>query len=69
MRGLWDLYAGSEYSFDEFYVTLPPMAEPAQALRVRLRLIRWTWKLYDIQLPAEARMRLAHQILSVTGGR
>ncbi len=69
LRSFWELYAGSEYSFDEFYVTLPPAAEPAKAFRVRLRLIRWTWKLHDIQLPAEARTRLAYQILSVTGGR
>lgn len=66
LRDAWNLYAGSEYSFDDFYVTVPPSAEQRAAFRIRLRLIRWTWKLHDIQLPDELRLRLARQLMAAS---
>jgi hypothetical protein len=67
VRGAWDLYANSEYSFDDFYVTIPPSLTEQQAFRIRLRLIRWTWKLHDVQLPDDLRTRLARRVMDTTG--
>lgn len=67
VRGAWDLYANSEYSFDDFYVTVPPSPTEQQAFRIRLRLIRWTWKLHDVQLPDDLRTRLARRVMDTTG--
>jgi hypothetical protein len=66
LRDAWSLYSNSEYSFDDFYVTVPPSQAEAESFRIRLRLIRWTWKLHEIQLPDELRARLARRIMSAT---
>ncbi len=68
-RDAWNLYSNSEYSFDDFYVTVPPSRPEAQSFRIRLRLIRWTWKLHEIQLPDELRARLARRIMTATEGK
>lgn len=61
----WKLYLNSEYSFGHFYVSAPVAAPPKQRFRLQLQLKQWTWKLSDIQLPEELRMRLAQEIVKV----
>ena len=60
---LWQLYAGSEYRFNDFYVFLPPDVPAAQRFRLQLRLTQWTWKLNDVQLPADLRVQLAQELI------
>ena len=59
----WKLYAGSEYRFSDFYVFLPPDVPTAQRFRLQLRLTQWTWKLIDVQLPADLRVQLAQELI------
>ena len=64
--GLWELYAGSEYRLDEFYVTVPPRAAKSHAFRLRLKLLQWRWKLYGVELPQDVRTMLAQQMINAT---
>ena len=65
---IWRLYANSEYSLDNFYVSVPVAVPPLQRFRLRLRLTQWTWKLYEVQLPDELRLRLANELIK-SGGK
>jgi Protein of unknown function (DUF2939) len=65
---VWRLYANSEYSLDDFYVSVPVAVPPPQRFRLRLRLTRWTWKLFEAQLPDELRLRLANELIK-SGGK
>lgn len=69
LANFWDLYVTSEYKLQNFYVSVPPGAPPAQRFRLRLRLVQWTWKLYEIELPEAIRVRLAEQMIEKTGRR
>jgi len=69
LGGLWDLYVNSDYKLQNFYVAVPPGAPPAQRFRLRLRLMQWTWKLYEIELSEPIRVRLAEQIIKQTDKR
>jgi hypothetical protein len=60
---VWRLYANSEYSLDNFYVSVPVAVPPPQRFRLRLRLTQWTWKLFEVQLPDELRLRLANELI------
>jgi hypothetical protein len=60
---VWRLYANSEYSFQNFYVSVPVAVPPLQRFRLRLRLIQWTWKLVEVQMPQEFRLRLANELI------
>ena len=62
--GLWSLYASSEYRLNDFYVSAPPDVPDKQAFRIQLRLIQWTWKLYDVQLPEAYLRQLAEQLIA-----
>jgi hypothetical protein len=64
---VWRLYANSEYSLDNFYVSAPVAVPPPQRFRLRLRLTQWTWKLYEVQLPDELRLRLANELIKSAG--
>jgi|RhiMethySRZTD1v2_1073278.scaffolds.fasta_scaffold22663_3 hypothetical protein len=64
---VWRLYASSEYSLDNFYVSVPVAVPPPQRFRLRLRLTQWTWKLYEVQLPDELRLRLANELIKSAG--
>lgn len=67
-RGLgeaWNVYTRSEYRFDDFYVLLPPDVPSKQQFRLRLRLVQWTWKLYELELPEDLRIRLAEEAIKV----
>jgi Protein of unknown function (DUF2939) len=63
LGSLWRLYANSEYSLDNFYVSVPVAVPPLQRFRLRLRLTQWTWKLVEVQLPDELRLRLANELI------
>ena len=60
---VWRLYANSEYSFQDFYVSVPVAVPPLQRFRLRLRLIQWTWKLVEVGMPEEFRLRLANELI------
>jgi DUF2939 family protein len=60
---VWRLYANSEYSLQNFYVSVPVAVPPLQRFRLRLRLIQWTWKLAEVQMPEEFRLRLANELI------
>jgi Protein of unknown function (DUF2939) len=64
---VWRLYANSEYSLDNFYVSVPVAVPPPQRFRLRLRLTQWTWKLSEVQLPDELRLRLANELIKSAG--
>ena len=64
---VWRLYANSEYSLDNFYVSVPVAVPPPQRFRLRLRLTQWTWKLFEVQLPDELRLRLANELIKGAG--
>jgi Protein of unknown function (DUF2939) len=64
---VWRLYANSEYSLDNFYVSVPVAVPPPQRFRLRLRLTKWTWKLFEVQLPDELRLRLANELIKSAG--
>ena len=63
---VWRLYANSEYSLQNFYVSVPVAVPPLQRFRLRLRLIQWTWKLVEVQMPEEFRLRLANELIKGT---
>jgi hypothetical protein len=63
---MWRLYANSEYSLNSFYVSVPVAVPPPQRFRLRLRLTQWTWKLFEVQLPEELRLRLANELIKST---
>lgn len=69
LGGLWRIYADSEYRLDDFYVSLPPAVPPSQRFRMRLRLLQWTWKLHDVELPEDVRQRLAEELIKQTEKR
>lgn len=52
LRSAWELFLASELrGFRQFVVTLPPGRAADQRFRLRLRLVRTTWKLVAIELP------------------
>jgi hypothetical protein len=61
LGSLWQLYANSEYSGRNFYVSVPSGAA-AEPYRLHLRLSRMQWKLAGLELPAAVSMRLAQEI-------
>lgn len=69
LGGFWDLYVTSEYKLQNFYVSVPPGLPPAQRVRLRLRLMQWTWKLYEIELPEAVISRLVEQLIQQTERR
>ena len=60
---IWSAYANSEYTMDNFYVSLPVDVPASQRYRLRFRLIAWTWKLYDVDLPEAVRVRVAQEVV------
>jgi hypothetical protein len=48
---------------DNFYVSLPVDVPASQRYRLRFRLIAWTWKLYDVDLPEAVRVRVAQEVV------
>jgi hypothetical protein len=63
LSAAWTVYASSEYRFNDVYLFVPPTLPLAQRFRLQLRLTQWTWKLQDVQLPAEVRVRLAQELI------
>jgi hypothetical protein len=63
LRNVWDLYANSDYSFGDFYVSVPPATPMERRYRIHLHLIQWTWKLYGIELPEPMRVKLAQHLI------
>jgi hypothetical protein len=63
LGAIWTLYASSEYRLHNVYVSVPPSFPPDERFRLRLQLIQWTWKLYEIELPDTLRLRLAEMLL------
>lgn len=59
----WRTWLASEYSFRNFYVRLPPDAEPAQQFRLMLRVTAWQWRLTRIDLPERVRVLLAQEVI------
>lgn len=60
---IWQAYANSEYTMENFYVSLPVDVPASQRYRLRFRLIAWTWKLYEVDLPETIRSRLAQEVV------
>lgn len=61
----WDLFLASELrGFRQFVVTLPPGRAADQRFRLRLRLVRTTWKLVGIELPPP----LVHELVRKAPG-
>ena len=56
-------YANSEYTMENFYVSLPVDVPASQRYRLRFRLIAWTWKLYDVDLPEAVKVRVAQEVV------
>jgi len=63
LDSVWQTWLDSEYSFRNFYVRLPPHAEPAQRFRLMLRVTAWTWRLTRIDLPESVRILLAQEAI------
>jgi hypothetical protein len=64
---VWQAYANSEYTMQNFYVSLPVDVPPSQRYRLRFRLIAWTWKLYEVDLPDAVRVRVAQEAIKALG--
>jgi hypothetical protein len=60
---IWHAYANSEYTMENFYVSLPVDVPASQRYRLRFRLIAWTWKLYEVDLPEPVRVRVAQEVV------
>jgi hypothetical protein len=60
---IWHAYANSEYTMENFYVSLPVDVPASQRYRLRFRLIAWTWKLYEVDLPEAVRVRVAQEVV------
>ena len=67
LSSLWRLYAGSEYRLADFHVSVPPDLPLKDRFKIRLRLTQWTWKLHDIELPEDMRVRLAEELIKQRG--
>jgi hypothetical protein len=59
----WQIWLNSDYSGRNFYVDVPVDRPSDQRFRVRLRLVRWHWKLLGLDLPESMRTHLA-QVLA-----
>lgn len=61
----WELFRASELrGFRQFLVVLPPRGAADRRFRLRLRLVRTTWKLVGIELPPA----LVHELLRKAPG-
>jgi hypothetical protein len=66
---VWRLWLNSEYLGRDFYVHLPPGGSRSEQFKVRLRLIRWRWRLVGIDLPEELKEKLARELVKLTQER
>jgi hypothetical protein len=65
----WRLFRQAEFrGFRNLVVRLPPAAAPDEQFRLRLRLVRTTWRLVAIELPEEPLRRLVREHLGARRG-
>jgi hypothetical protein len=59
----WAIYAASEYRGKDFHTAVPPTRPKERRYRIRLRLTQWKWRLIDVQLPHDVRIKLAQVLI------
>jgi hypothetical protein len=68
LGGAWRLILSAELrGFRNIFVSLPPDRPPDRQLRLRLRLVRTTWKLVNIELPPAMLKELARKLAAPRG--
>jgi hypothetical protein len=61
----WQIWLNSDYSGRTFYVTVPVDRPSDQRFRIRLRLVRWDWKLLALDLPESTKTHLVEELAKV----
>jgi hypothetical protein len=61
----WQIWLNSDYSGRTFYVTVPVDRPSDQRFRIRLRLVRWDWRLLALELPESTKAQLIEEIARV----
>jgi Protein of unknown function (DUF2939) len=62
LKSAWHIWLNSEYWLDRFSTGVPVSAPPSQQFRIRMRLLRWHWRLTGIDLPEMLRNQLAQKL-------
>jgi hypothetical protein len=58
----WNAWLSSEYGLGRFSIRLPPGAAEANQFRLRMQLLRWRWKLTEIELSENLRDQIAREL-------
>jgi hypothetical protein len=58
----WQLFAGADYGFARFNVSLPPSLPPQQRFDLGFRLGQWRWQLVHVGLPGPVLDVLADEL-------
>ena len=62
LRTAWASWLGSEYGLGRFSIALPADAQPAEQFRLGMQLLRWRWKLTEIDMPERLRTQVAREL-------
>jgi hypothetical protein len=65
----WQIWLNSDYSGRTFYVTVPVDRPSDQRFRIRLRLVRWDWKLLALELPESTKAHLIEEFARMMDDR
>jgi DUF2939 family protein len=62
-HNVWRVLANSDYAIVRYHVRVPFDRPAADQFRFQLRLSRGTWRLIEVELPAQLRRQLAQSII------
>jgi Protein of unknown function (DUF2939) len=65
----WQVWLNSDYSGRTFYVTVPVDRPSDQRFRIRLRLVRWDWKLLALELPESTKAHIIEEFARMMDDR
>jgi hypothetical protein len=63
LGSVWQIYLQSEQGLRTFDIAVPTTVPKPLRFKLRFRLAVWTWKLVDVELPEELRLRLAQELV------